>query len=89
MRVYLDDVGCLHLLVSIETPDELAELPTLQAVVETLLPKLRFVPPEELKAKTDAPVFEFEGHYWYYPHHLELDPIEELRDNGKLTLRPL
>ncbi len=89
MRVYLDDQNVLHLLVSTETPDELAELNSLKEVVRILLPKLRYVPPEELQAKTDAPVFEYQGNYWYYSHHLELDAIEELRDNGKLALHPL
>lgn len=89
MRIYLDDSNNLHLLLSTETPDELVGLTSLQEVVEVLLPKLRDVSPEELQAKTDAPVFQFEGRYWYYASHLELDPIEELRDNGKLTLHPL
>ena len=86
MKAFLDEFYNLVLVVDKETPDDLPEVNTLEEVVATYLPKLLKVEPELIGAKTNQPIFNHDQSFWTFPEYLTVDPMELLRDTGKLLL---
>jgi hypothetical protein len=86
MKAFLDDFDNLHLVVDTETPEELQSYSSLKECLSVCLGKLEVVDPEDIGARTEAPIFRAGQAYWTYSAYLENPPMESLRDTGVLVL---
>ena len=82
MRAFIDQGNNLVILLTGETPEDLIQFSSITELIQVYLPRLTPID----NPTTNAPIFGFNGQVWYFPDHLTVDALEELRDNGSLRL---
>lgn len=83
MRAYIGEDNSLNIF---SLGEDLTPYSSFKELVEICFPNLIPVDPQEIQAKTDAPIFKWGDKVWWFPTYQENDPLEVLRDNGTVRL---